>query len=469
MLRVLTGIMPVLFIASVSVSSAQQTADRPLEVSPSGTGSAAILPLYTMRDGFDTLVSVYSGATTYSSAVSHAVRLRILDQQGDLQLSANIYLSRHASSAFAMTRAASGDPEVRFSADACVLLPDGPVQPNVPVPLDEDTGYIELFSMGHAGPPLGELVQNCDELQQFWTDGNWADEPAYEMLAPTNALKVAASLINVDRATMYSVDATHLRNFSSVVQHTPPTSETPNLSSAHAPSPDDAALTRSRNCFSEDCVVDDWDTPIEAVRAALTASRLYGEYVTSPSVNGRTEWVLTYPARRYMDGGDDFQVSTYVMPRNDDGLELVCIPEAAPELADVWCRWSFRLNHDWVVNSIDVGYATGHGPGSGTQPQFSPSIILGLDNKTDYPVQLPGTDIPTAGIAVVAFSVDEHNPWRDVALTNPLSGREYRGQPVVGLLLQEYSNGQLTDPDGNPLLARYGNVFDVGRVLLVGD
>lgn len=468
MLRVLTILLPALFIANIS--SAGETADGPLEISPLGTGSAAILPIYTVRDGFDTLVSVYSGATAYSNVISHAVRLRILDQQGNLQLSANVYLSRHASSAFVMTRSEAGNPEVRFSSDACVLLPDGPAQPNTPVPLEEDAGYIEFFSMGHVGSPLGGgFARNCDELQQFWTDGEWSNDPDHGMLAPTNALKVSATLINANRATMYSVDAIHLRNFSSVVQHTPPSSEVPDLSSAHSPSPDDAALTRSRNCFSGDCVVDDWDTPLQAVRAALTASRLYGEYVTSPSINARTEWVLNYPTRPYMEDADNFHVSTFIMPRNDDGLGLLCIPEPVPDLSDIWCRWGFTLDHDWAVNSIDIGFATGHGPGSGLQPEQSASVILGLDNKTDYPVHLPDSEIPTAGVAVIAFFLDEHNPSNDVALTNPYSNREYRGQPVLGLVLQEYSHEQLVDPDGNRLLARYGNVFDAGRALLVRD
>lgn len=254
-----------------------------------------------------------------------------------------------------------------------------------------------------------------------------------------------------------------------MVQHTPPGSELPDLSSAHAPSPDDPSLTRSRNCFSDPCVVDDWDTPLDAVRAALTVNRLYGEYVTSPAIGASTEWILNYPAQRYLDDPDAIVARVSIQPRNPAELPILCIPEPLPDIEeDVWCAWTFSVNHDWVTNSVDVGFATGHRPGSGQPPEHWPSAILHLDNKF-LNSDLPHDDsVPTAGIAMVHFSANMHD-FFDVSLTNPYSNRDYRGRPVIGLVLQEYSNAQLVDSEGNNLVARYGNVFDAGRILMGWD
>ena len=103
-----------------------------------------------------------------------------------------------------------------------------------------------------------------------------------------------ASIINVAEGTMFSYNATALDAFWTAGQtnHTNPGSLLPSLLSGD---------NTTSNVFVNGTVESiNWTagTPL-AVNATLTLAELMNEYTLNAAVGGRTEWVLTFPTKRF--------------------------------------------------------------------------------------------------------------------------------------------------------------------------
>ena len=65
--------------------------------------------------------------------------------------------------------------------------------------------------------------------------------------------------------------------------------------------------------------------------------------------------------------------------------------------------------------------------------------------------------IPDAGSVWIGFEVPIPEALRS------LSGRTYLGVPVIGFVIQQFTNGYLQDSNGDSIRANYGNAFELSR------
>ncbi len=316
----------------VSVSNA-------VNVNPDGLGQVLLLPYYTARGGNDTLISIVN-----TTDRGKAVKIRILEALNSREvLDFNIYMSEWDVWTAAITEGSNGGGKI-VTADSTCTSPNifDPamgrgelpfvnfgygVAPNAdggPSGLERTlSGHIEFIEMGTfletpistpaAGSPglvpwnakhVGEppRPRNCQFFETQWLlpDGIWAGGNTsfgFELVgaAPetTGGLFSSASIINVAEGTMFSYNATALDAFwqNNAGSHTNPASVLPSLASG---------LNPESNVFVNGVVVThSWPASILAVNATVTFDQLMNEYSANADVGARTEWVLTFPTKRF--------------------------------------------------------------------------------------------------------------------------------------------------------------------------
>lgn len=413
-----------------------------VEISAGGEGGALVYPLWATSNGHLSVFSVVDGGWMPS-----AVKLLVRDAQGEARFTANVYLGG-AQDSWTASIVALPDGRSRLASTdgSCVLVGDeGTLQPwSGSVELDADHGYIEAIAMGTVA--LGPFDTGCEALIERWTTGAWSQDPNADLLGPNagSSLRGTLNLVHVQKGTAYGIPATALREFSDISQHTLPASPVPDLTSAHDEGTSTGA-TRSRSCDAQGCVEDTWATPRDAVAAALMVGTIQGEYTHSPSLGGRTDLVFTYPVpKRFGPGGfvlgdtARFDMSTMDREGRLIGGLIFCTPLPPPEGCAPYWSWE----HQKRVGFISF-------PDQSQQQPF-PGAVLGL------PVPGHWVSQPAPGDGAFRASI------QGTTLTSN-GGRTYRGAPLIGVVLQQFENGNLVGEDGVQQRANYGVVSPMTR------
>lgn len=435
------------WIAALSVflgMAAIVPAAKAVNLSPDNQGEALILPIFTTRSGFDTLISV----TNTHTGIPRAMKVRFRDRDGAELASLNVYLERRDTWTAALSESGGGTI-INFPDDSCALMNQGG-QPEILSALSfpEKEGFVEIFEMGVlvTSPEGISDIRDCERLRTRWTEGKWSIDPDEDLNEPTGTLRASASLINVERGTMYSVVATALAGFSDIPQHTLPGDPAPNLATAHDAGTD-AGTTTSRVCDQQDCYEDQWARPIDAVSAALTAFEVTGEFVIEPEIGASTEWVVIVPTRHYYDEEEPLsitRVNIFVVDRQGKGQSHPCFLPTRPWECET-SYWfdlfrsleTFSFNHD----VLELGSVV-------------PSAILGMPHEVHFPTH--EHPLPTAGYARIGLN----SPFRSL---QSIDGTHYSGVPFVAIVLQEYVNGVLVGQDNVSQRANYSNAFITSR------
>lgn len=204
---------------------------------------------------------------------------------------------------------------------------------------------------------------DCDSLVAAWTkskpfiktdSGVWINDveygPEYGVEAPSGGLFGGAAVVNPIKGAMHSYEATALNGWNEsgfdpsqgfVSLHTEPGSVQPNLQGGDnfeglVFSESGEVLESGEFSFAED-----------AVSYVLMHDSLMNEYSIETNVAGQTEWVVTFPTKRFyvFDGPIDEAFdpfTTMFEPRGDDTLATAC---EAVVLNTVWDREE-RFNTD---------------------------------------------------------------------------------------------------------------------------
>lgn len=312
-----------------------------INVNPDGLGQVLIYPYYTVNNGNMTLLSVVN-TTDYAKAV----KVRFLESLNSREvLDFNLYLSQWDVWTAAIMDVA-GTPTL-LTADSSCTVPyfygnSGAnklgVQPFLNFAysgLDTDggpssisraaEGHFEIIEMGqmygssaaaatHVQPGAGPNTQvpsDCEELVTAWRPGSlsayWLADSSIDITAATGGLFGGAALIDTAEGAMYSYNAKALNAFWDVTipagnRHTNPGSELPSLAQggdldANIFFDNGAAATLS------------YINSIDAVSALFMHDNVMNEYSTAPVLSARSEWVVTFPTKRfYVDPA--FAVST---------------------------------------------------------------------------------------------------------------------------------------------------------------
>ncbi len=425
-------------------------------VDDTGYGQALIFPFYSAAIGNSSLVTIANelDPPTGLQLSPTAVKVRFLGAADGTELASfNVYLGRHDVWTAAVAR--SGDDTIVKSPDASCVLPKA--QDGVLATLDEDIGSIEVIQMATVEDfLLAQAIDNndCDTIESRWSDGPWSTDPGAGLIPPAGGLRGSLILIHVQKGTAYTIPATALADFSDSVQHTAPGTATPNLSTAHDADTDTGPGTKSTVCSKGECTSDYWPEPIDAVAAALTTEELHGEILTTDSIGAKTEWVVSYPTRRYravLPQLASFVSLSYADREGEVGLVAPCVPLPPPGFL-YQCDSAYTLNH---TNAVEV-VSFGHSAEEFNQPAIS--AILGKQFIVEFPGK-NGPTVPDEGTGRLGF---------ETGLTND-SGRQYLGLPVIGNSLQEVLNSTLNGDAGQAQRANYGMVLPMSRYINIED
>lgn len=314
-----------------------------VNVNPDGLGQVLLYPYYTARGGNDTLISVVN-----TTSAGKAVKIRFIEALNSREvLDFNIYMSPFDVWTAAITDLEEdglGDGPGIVTADTSCTAPNLEgieefldfqfASEEVPSagfagtidggPTDIEraaSGYIEIIEMGTlaAEGEVAEAVTHvdgtppgCPTIVDLWrtpAPGSPAPAPGelgyWNVVDPTfgfdtatgasGGLFGAGSIINVAEGTMFSYNATAIDAFWTAGQtnHTNPGSLLPSLLSGD---------NTTSNVFVNGTVESiDWPGPGTpfAVNATLTLAELMNEYTLNTVVGARTEWVLTFPTKRF--------------------------------------------------------------------------------------------------------------------------------------------------------------------------
>ncbi len=481
---VLAGLTGIAGMASVA---------NAVNVNPDGLGQVLLFPYYTARGGNDTLISIVN-----TTDQGKAVKIRFIEALNSREvLDFNIYMSAFDVWAAAITETAEGGAKITFSDTTCTapyLLATmggeqefltGALTDGGPTGADRTaSGYVEVIEMGvltgdaavaaehvQGVPPTsgaGDTV--CGLFTERWISANFANGTGewgpsgnpgfeganYEIDPPIGGLFGAGSIINIQNGTQLTYNAVAIDGFfdDSTGQHTDPASLAPSLASGN--------VTES-NVFVNGFVdTQNWPAGIFAVNAALNYEMLMNEYVVDPEFGARSEWVVTFPTKR-------FHV-------DEPGEEL---PDVIPPFTSLWTE-----DEPYSCDVIDLAVwdreeqtpdpLTGGVVVSpqvpGERPQFTlcrEANVIRFASDDSEPAFAEITGEPSVDEADLEeygyrnFGVPFTEGWARFDFTSfngqsPVgSTNVLRGLPAIGLWLNAYTNDNVV----GGVLSNYGGSF----------
>lgn len=456
-------------VTALGVTSAAQA----VNVNPDGLGQVLIYPYYTVRDKvpgapFSTLLTVVN-----SQASAKAVKVRFLEGKNSQEvLDFNLFLSKKDVWTAAVLQTADGAgvgsydksctvPTVGSSVDAPVVhdfvnyLLDDAVGDDS---LDRTReGYAEIIEMGTIDPDSDTYkaithkagVPTCDP--EALTDS----EVSSAIAAPSGGLFGDLTLINVLAGEDYTADAVALDNFRNAGSYDPPGSILPDLTQVNPPT----SVVVANNAFYQST----WNfNPIDAISALFMHDHVYNTFVLDSNTKSGTDWVLTFPTKRYYYDSDGYV--NYLFQRNIDangGCDDVGLTVYDREESTSVPQVGFSPPRPGKTNTLcwEANVLT-----------FNSSQVLGSKNNrnvvtayqngwADMNFALPsGTRGETGAFAHVLGNFNTSiTPVGGQAFGSDVS---YQGLPVIGFAVQSYNNGTIGSPDGVSLIqSQYGGNF----------
>ncbi|WP_257387853.1 hypothetical protein [Tahibacter caeni] len=310
-------------VAAVGVSGGANA----VELSPDGVGQVLIYPYYTVNRNQQTVISVVNATNA-----AKAVRVRFLEGYNAREvLDFNLFLSEFdvwTASVFALADAGlAGVGAALLTADYSCTAPSraewtGVLGPGLPYQefrsfaytgTHEDSGptgmartregHIELVQMADLVGTLrtavthrsGGIPANCNIVQSI--------DPAHSgLLPPTGGLFGAGGIVDVAQGTFHSYNADAVGGFSRTVLFSAPGMPTPSLAQANT-TPDTATahtFDAAGELFRSDYPASGQSSrAIDAVSAVFMASTLLNEYNVDASAGSSTDWVVTFPTKRF--------------------------------------------------------------------------------------------------------------------------------------------------------------------------
>ncbi|MFC3194537.1 hypothetical protein ACFODZ_09840 [Marinicella sediminis] len=441
-----------------------------VQINPEGEGEVLIYPYYTVNNNLNTAYSLVN-----TTARPKVVKVSFREgQAGLMMLSFNVYLAAYDVWTGALGPTVSflpghnGEPSViHVSGDSsCVPRVDKTGEKFVPSALDGDrvasnkslerarTGYFEALELGeltgeaaaHISHNQSGIPNNCNAIGASWNTGSWQFDA---LNPPTGGLIGSAFIVNVAEGVSVSYDAIALQNFwEQDGQHTEPGSALPDLSSG---------TTQSRVLLTDGTLaVSDWGTGYEAVSALFMNTEVINEYALDTIVNGQTEWLLSFPTKHHHVVTNSGQPKP---PFTHRWNGLTSCDEYTLDMFD-------REAQQETVSTGGVGIRPPAPPNPqlclvtnvlsfilpGSAAQAGSSRLLGAD---------PFYTLITPSIAHATENGWARLDFMESNLMIPESGMGFRGLPVTGFAMHQYTNGGA----GEGLLAQYGSLFmHKGRV-----
>lgn len=295
-------------LAAFGVSTAQA-----VHVNPDGLGQVLLYPYYTVQNGFVTSIHVVN--TTSRVKV---VKVRFLEGKNSREvLDFNLYLSPEDVWTGVVVGDETGAARITTNDTSCITsraIPEGgePFR-NFEYLTDAAAfqsvdrtreGYVELIEMGELDPAVapgswavhaagvGGEPADCGALRTADRAGSTVISDAIEI--PTGGLFGSGHLIAVNSGIRTSYDAVALDDFSETALYTTPGSLAPSLASVNTA----ANVIDGANLWTG-LIEEAGRSAVDRVSAVLTKSAINNEYVIDAGRDSRTDWVVTFPTKRF--------------------------------------------------------------------------------------------------------------------------------------------------------------------------
>lgn len=323
---VIAGIAGVAGIASVA---------NAVNLNPDGLGEVLVYPYYTVNGGNTTLVSVVN-----TTGAGKAVKVRFVEGKNSREvLDFNLYLSPYdvwTGSVFAID--ATGPAHLLTTDNSCTapLVKGNPAGVVVggarAIPFrnfqyvlgnndsaNDDLGrtregHLEMIEMGEVVDidrnslsaithDSSGVPSNCAQIRTAWTSGAgaaayWLANNEFDIDPPTGGLFGSAGIIDVAFGAMLSYNADAIDGFSFEELHNPPGSTLPSLRDAET-----ALGVATTYVFNNgQLITSNYAAPangIDASSAVFMHDAIYNEFVTDTSIAAKSEWVVTFPTKRF--------------------------------------------------------------------------------------------------------------------------------------------------------------------------
>lgn len=447
-------------------------AAKAVQLNPNGEGEVLIYPFYSVNNSLNTAYTVVN-----SSDRAKALKVTFREAHvGLVVLSFNVYLGPYDvwTGVLGATESTQpghqGEPSVvHVSGDAsCASGIDKTGSEFSASQLNDDlsfnnrsleratTGFFEVLELGELSGVSEDFVShdeagtatNCAAIEAAWADGQWDLD---DLDPPTGGLAGTAFFVNVAEGISLSYDALALQNFwASEGAHTAPGSLLPNLSSGNNVSHqllDDGRLAEST-----------WSTGHEAVSAVLMQSLLINEYALDTGVNGKSEWVLTFPTKHlHVNTAGQGVMPPFVSAWNGSTS------------CDEFSLMIYDRESQWEVTTVGgVMRPPAPPPPSLCYSANVMSLILPWDFVRQRSQILGHSHHITLVSPELARATE--NGWAHVEFHEsrsmlPEAGIGFEGLPVTGFLAQQYTNAGAAQG----LLAQYGSIYPhKSRVTAVG-
>ncbi len=440
-------------VGALGVTGAAQA----VNVNPDGLGQVLIYPYYTVRTAstgissgtYNSLLSVVN-----STASAKAVKVRFLEGKNSREvLDFNLFLSPRDVWTAAIVATTDG-AGIQTSDVSCTQPSITGVVPFVNYAyavgstadaadksLDRTReGYVEIIEMGNLLGNVATTVTHVNGVApcsaSVLTDANIAAN----ITLGNGGLFGGIQLVNVNAGRSSAVDAVALeawRQAPASAIYTQPASTTPDLGFA-SPASATVYTGGTANTYT-------FTTGIDAVSATLMHNTLMNEIVLDTATNSGTDWVITFPTKRF------YVTGTAALP-----------PFQRPFVSSGSCD-------DIGINVWDREERTGSTP-----TNFSPPLILAgpalcweanvlTFNNTNVLGSTNNQNINTGvivsgyqnGWALVDMATTA-SPVHRLVSTAPVA--TFSGLPVVGFSFFTYNNGNVTTTQG-PVRAAYGLSF----------
>jgi hypothetical protein len=461
-----------------------------MTLSSRGTGQVLLYPYYTVNKQQQTSFTV---TNTTSSAKVVSVRIREGYNGRDV-LDFSVLLSAFESWSgvlFSLADAgiAGSGAGIIVTDDACTipsfaslttLLPgDRPYQPllnfdyngsqNDTGPTDDSRtreGSIEIYEMAQlSGATLAAINTIQGDLPAC--DALTLPIPSTDLTPPGGGLAGSSAIVNVAQGTFFSFNASAIDGFFNATAYFPPGSLSPNLGDASV---------NSNGFVTADIPVNGSyvtlnyqpDQSIDAVSALLMADQIYADFDISPTAGANTDWVITFPTKRFYVDPEISSTSGVLAPFDS----LFGDPSAG--VSDVHIDYATYTRDGAPLSYGPIGYTptpphvtAGPLPTSTQVGSFTSfgntsveaSTVLG--SKLVVPFQASnGLSSATAGSGVIDMVAEDLHQLRPTA-----DGVVIQGLPVIGFVAVNYINGNVSPG----VLSNYSGTYPLRTSLSCSD
>ena len=449
---------------AASVVGVTASAQAAMYVNPDKTGSVLLFPYYNAQNGNETSMHIVN--TTNDAK---AVKVRFMEYVNSQEvLDFNLYLSEYDHFSFTIYKNPEGDGGAIITRDNSCTVPalgdpaagvpgktvtnaDGSItriQPflNYQYAKDADSsysrslvGHVEVIEMGVLSDtgtqkwatfathgPDG-VPSDCSKLVAAWSskngvDGAWKKNPNDGVLNATGGLYGLSNILNNADAAAFGVEPAAIEGFwvgNETDNHTNPGDTLPDLSEG---------ITSSIVPNNGVAYTLSFDDGVDAVSSLFMTKSISNDVMMNPDLAGLTDWVITFPTRRYYVQGKT-ATSPFTDPYDKTDADSACEPVGI-------------IQYDREEAQKDVSET----------PVFSPKppTTVADPNKLCYETNTIRTSTNSAmsadGTVELEFAYPGGEGWQQISFTatghslSTKDGKEMSGLPAMGFAAFKYTN-----------------------------